>query len=147
MKSDRSSTFIVLFAFLTTFVVARITTYLIRFQLLPDFYLSMGQTHIHHLNYGIFILSITGYLSLIYHTKRWNDKLAFFYGIGLGLTFDEFSLWLSLEDNYYARGSYEAIIVISAIFLNIIYFGGIWKRIFWFFRRRIKSASSKVRSL
>ncbi len=55
-------------------------------------------------------------------------KLAIMYGFGLGLTFDEFSLWLRLDDDYYARVSYEAIIVIIVILLNIVYFGDIWKK-------------------
>lgn len=122
--------FIVLMSFLTTFVLARLTVYLIEAHILPDFYLFVGQTHVHHLNYGIFLLSITGYLSLIYNNEKMNELLAIFYGIGLGLTFDEFALWLHLQDDYYARVSYEAIIVITIILINVIYLENVWRSLF-----------------
>ena len=123
------TSFIILISFVLTFIAARLTIYLIDANVVPDFYASLGQTHIHHLNYGIFLLSISGYLSLIFHQRRIIEKLAIMYGVGLGLTFDEFSLWLHLQNNYYARISYEAIVVIGVILINIVYFGEIWKKV------------------
>ncbi|OGE31794.1 hypothetical protein A2631_01520 [Candidatus Daviesbacteria bacterium RIFCSPHIGHO2_01_FULL_44_29] len=122
--------FIVLLSFLITFIIARLTIYLIDAQILPDFYLAVGQTHVHHLNYGIFLLSFVGYLALIYHDEAVNEILGILYGIGLGLTFDEFALWLHLQNDYYARVSYDAIVVIIVLLLNIIYLGNIWKRLY-----------------
>src|SRR5581483_10804533 len=51
---------LVLLAFIFTFVVARILVYLIMTRRMPDLFLHVGQTHVHHLNYGIFILSALG---------------------------------------------------------------------------------------
>lgn len=134
----RTSTFIVLISFLLTFLTARVIVYLIDLEILPDFYVNFHQTHIHHLNFGIFALSIAGYLALIFHSKRAVELISVLFGIGLGLTFDEFALWLFLNNNYYARASYEAIIVISVILLNIIYFSELWKRLFhYIFRRKL----------
>lgn len=135
-KYQEVTSFIVLVFFLTTFVLARLHQYLADANWIPDIYLFLGQTHVHHLNYGIFLLSIVGYLALIYHDEKVNEILAIFFGIGLGLTFDEFALWLFLENDYYARASYEAIIIITALLINIIYLGNVWKRIFKFVFRR-----------
>lgn len=123
------TSFVILISFLTTFILARLVVYMMDYNFLPDVYLLVGQTHVHHLNYGIFLLAITGYFSLIFNKPRANEILAIFYGIGLGLTFDEFALWLHLQDDYSARASYEAIIVITVILINIVYFGNTWKRI------------------
>jgi hypothetical protein len=38
-------------------MAARITVFLIVSHRIPDIYLRLGGTHIHHLNYGIFLLS------------------------------------------------------------------------------------------
>jgi hypothetical protein len=46
--------------------------------------------------------------------------------VGLGLTFDEFGMWLRLQDDYWSRLSYDAIIVISLFFINIVYFYSSW---------------------
>jgi hypothetical protein len=48
---------IILFSFLVTFVLARIVVFLTTSHRLPDLYLHLGGTHIHHLNYGIFLLA------------------------------------------------------------------------------------------
>lgn len=44
-------------AFLFTFIASRVLVILIMARRMPDLFLHMGGTHVHHLNYGIFILS------------------------------------------------------------------------------------------
>jgi hypothetical protein len=39
---------------------------------------------------------------------------AVIYGIGLGLTFDEFGMWLHLNGDYWQRASFDAVIVLAA---------------------------------
>jgi hypothetical protein len=51
--------------------------------------------HIHHYVYGIFILTIAGYLALIFKSDRASLWIALLYGSGVGLTFDEFGMWLN----------------------------------------------------
>ena len=51
--------------------------------------------HIHHYVYGIFILTIAGYLALIFKGNRATFWIALLYGLGAGLTFDEFGMWLN----------------------------------------------------
>jgi hypothetical protein len=51
--------------------------------------------HIHHYVYGIFILAIAGYLAMIFKSDRATSWIALLYGLGIGLTFDEFGMWLN----------------------------------------------------
>ena len=61
----------VLVAFLFTFIAARVLVFLIMSRRIPDLYLHLGGTHVHHLNYGIFLLSgVGGYLLLARPTGR-----------------------------------------------------------------------------
>jgi hypothetical protein len=46
-----------LVAFVMTFMGARVLVFLIVSRRIPDLFLHVGGTHIHHLNYGMFILS------------------------------------------------------------------------------------------
>src|SRR2546423_14726427 len=45
-------------AFLLTFVASRTLVILIMTRRMPDLFLHIGGTHVHHLNYGIFLLAI-----------------------------------------------------------------------------------------
>lgn len=51
---------IVLVTFLLTFIAARVIVFLIMSRRIPDLYLHLGGTHVHHLNYGIFLLAGVG---------------------------------------------------------------------------------------
>jgi hypothetical protein len=51
--------------------------------------------HIHHYVYGIFILAVAGYLALLFRGDRARSWIALLYGFGLGLTFDEFGMWIN----------------------------------------------------
>lgn len=106
----------ILAAFVLTFVVARVTVFLIVSGRIPDVYLHLGGTHIHHLNYGIFLLAgIGAYLLLGRLTERGLRTAALLYGIGLALTFDEFGMWLHLGGGYWQRASFDAIVVIGGL--------------------------------
>ena len=51
--------------------------------------------HIHHYVYGIFILTAARYLALVFKSHRATLWIALLYGLGVGLTFDEFGMWLN----------------------------------------------------
>ena len=107
---------LILVAFVLTFVAARLLVVLIMTRRLPDMFLYVGGTHIHHLNYGIFLLSaLGGYLLFNRPTGLGEDSCAILYGIGLALTFDEFGMWLHLGGAYSQRVSFDAIAVIAAV--------------------------------
>jgi hypothetical protein len=106
----------VLGAFLFTFAASRILVYLIMSRRLPDLFVQVGGTHIHHLNYGIFLLAgVGGYLLFRRSDRAPRPLVANLYGVGLALTFDEFGMWLHLNDLYWQRASFDAIVVITAV--------------------------------
>jgi len=51
--------------------------------------------HIHHYVYGIFLLTAAGYLALLFKGPRATTWIAALYGLGVGLTFDEFGMWFN----------------------------------------------------
>ncbi len=127
---------LVLTSFVVTFALARIIVFFIMSRDIPELYLYFGGTHIHHLNYGIFILSIVGALLLFQPTSgKWLGVVAVAYGIGLALTFDEFGMWLHLGGGYWQRASFDAVTVIGAILLLLAYTPPIkywtWRRFAW----------------
>lgn len=116
--------FWILISFLPTFVGARLIVYHF-----PELFLEVKGVHIHHLTYGIFLLAIAGILSLNLYSWRWKITSAIIYGIGLALAFDEFGMWIHLEDNYWVRQSYDAIIILVAILFNAVYLSFFWRRV------------------
>jgi len=113
---------LVLLTFLLVFIGARVSTFLIMARRIPDLYVHLGGTHIHHLNYGIFLLSAVGaYLLFARPSGRGRTIASVCYGFGLALTFDEFGMWLHLGGNYWQRASFDAISVLAA-FLVLIAF-------------------------
>ncbi len=104
--------------FLLTFIAARVLVILIMTRRMPDLFLHLGGTHIHHLNYGIFLLSAVG--GLLVFTGRPSNRMrqlcALFYGFGMALTFDEFGMWLHLGGGYWQRASFDAVIVLLGLF-------------------------------
>src|SRR3954469_2940905 len=110
----------ILASFLFTFIAARLLVFLIVARRIPDIYLHLGGTHLHHLNYGIFLLSGVGaYLLLAQPGPRAVQRSAILYGVGLALTFDEFGLWLHLGGSYWQRASFDAVVVLGA-FLTLV---------------------------
>jgi hypothetical protein len=107
----------ILVSFVLTFIAARLTVFLIVSRRIPDIYLHLGGTHVHHLNYGIFLLTGVGaYLLLIRPAGSCLIAAACIYGVGTGLTFDEFGLWLHLGGGYWQRASFDAVTVIGGLF-------------------------------
>jgi hypothetical protein len=106
-----------LFSFIVTFVLARVFVFLIMAKEMPNLYFFMGGTHVHHLNYGIFLMSaVCGYSVFRRPTGRAAEITALLYGVAMGLTFDEFGMWLHLGGSYWQRASVDAVIVVSAVF-------------------------------
>jgi len=105
-----------LFGFIVTFVLARICVFLIMAQMMPNMYLFMHGTHVHHLNYGIILLTaVCGYSVFRRPVGRAAEMVALLYGVALGLTFDEFGMWLHLGGSYWQRASVDAVIIVAAL--------------------------------
>lgn len=123
--STRRLIAIIVSSFLVTFVVSRLVVYLVLGHLLPNLFLTVRGVHIHHFTYGVVILVLVGLYMILLRPKSETKKFFFatlFYGIGLGLTFDEFGMWVRLADGYWVRQSYDAVIVVTLLLLNITYF-------------------------
>jgi hypothetical protein len=106
----------VLLAFVVTFLVARSLVLLIMMRWIPDLFLYVGGTHVHHLNYGIFLLAGVGAFLLFRRpAHRELSAAATLYGVGLALTFDEFGMWLHLGGDYWMRTSFDAMVIIGGL--------------------------------
>src|SRR3981081_2329021 len=115
-------------AFLLTFVISRVCVILIMTRRMPNLFFHAGGTHVHHLNYGIFLLSLTGAVLLFAPFSREKRGLwALLYGLGMGLTFDEFGMWLNLGGSYWQRASFDGVIVVLSVFGLIAFFPR-WER-------------------
>src|ERR1700683_4702773 len=106
-----------------TFVIARILViFIMAGKLPPRLFFHVKGTHVHHLNYGIFLLSAPGAILLLSQPKgKWLAVVAAVYGIGLGLTFDEFGMWLHLGGLYWQRASYDAVVTVAAVLALVAY--------------------------
>ena len=83
-------------------------------------------THIHHLVWGILLLMVMGYLGIATAIPDpWFELVAIGFGIGIGLTLDEFALWLNLEDVYWKEKGRESIdaVVVTVVLLVITLLG------------------------
>ena len=126
---SRQAARLVFFVFALTFIASRVLVILIMTQRIPDLFLHLGGTHVHHLNYGIFLLSAVGALLLFAPlSERQKHWVACAYGFGMALTFDEFGMWLHLGGSYWQRASYDAVILLAAL-LGLIAFAPRWQRI------------------
>jgi hypothetical protein len=105
----------VLATFLATFIAARTLVYLIMSRRIPNVTFHARGTHVHHLDYGIFLLAFVG-AALLFRPgdERLRRAVTFVYGIGLALTFDEFGMWLHLGGGYWQRASFDAVVAIAA---------------------------------
>jgi hypothetical protein len=126
-----------LFGFVVTFVLARTVVFLIMADLVPNMYFFLRGTHVHHLNYGIFLLSAVGGYSVFRRPiGRAAERTALLYGAALALTFDEFGMWLHLGGSYWQRVSLDAVVAVAA-FIGLLAFATTIRRFesrhFWSF--------------
>jgi hypothetical protein len=109
-------------AILVTFLVTRTVTRTIRSGNGKGAGLGnvhIGGNHVHHQVFGILIIIGAG-IALVSQTPAGAalDMTAAVFGVGVGLTVDEFALWLHLEDVYWAdqgRKSVDAIFCVLVI--------------------------------
>lgn len=104
----------VLTIFVATFLATRILVLLIMTRRLPDMFVFLGGTHVHHLNLGIVLLAVSGGVLLFSGPRAGSSRLvAAMYAIGLALTFDEFGMWLHLGGGYWQRASFDAVTIVG----------------------------------
>jgi hypothetical protein len=124
VDTGRETAFLFFISFLVSFGFIRTSAHMIRAQVSwwPG-NVSVGGTHIHHLVWGILLLLINGYVGVAIHPgDPWRDIVAVLFGIGTGLTLDEFALWLNLKDVYWSKQGRRSIdaVVIAAAFSGVL---------------------------
>jgi len=120
--------FLILVAFLLSWGFIRTSAHMIHDQVSwwPGNVQTKGGTHIHHLVWGILLLLSMGYIGLSFDLgSPWIELVAIAFGIGMGLTLDEFALWLNLQDVYWTKKGRESIdaVVVTACLLVIALLG------------------------
>jgi hypothetical protein len=112
---------ILLGAMLLSFLLIRVSTRLMRNPKVtwwPGSIETEGGLHVHHLVFGIVLMLFAGFLMAIQLDSPWFELSAAAFGIGAGLTLDEYALWLHLEDVYWAeegRRSVDAVIIAAIV--------------------------------
>jgi hypothetical protein len=114
--------FVVLGALLLSFLFIRTSARMIRspkFAWWPGSVKTKGGLHLHHLVWGICLMMASGFLEFaLAPVSPWNEVLAGAFGVGAGLTLDEFALWIHLEDVYWSqegRSSLDAVLVATML--------------------------------
>jgi hypothetical protein len=114
--------FVLLMAFLASFLFIRTSARLIRNPKVtwwPGNVTTGSGLHLHHLVWGILLMLLAGFLGFaVDPSSPRTEILAAIFGIGSGLTLDEFALWVHLRDVYWAeegRASVDAVVIAAMI--------------------------------
>lgn len=83
--------------------------------------------HVHHFNYGLILAGTAGLAALFPFGRKALRVLAFVFGAGVGLIFDEFSLIWNLNPEYSNPASLIASGLIAALLLQVTYFRQYWR--------------------
>jgi hypothetical protein len=120
-EPGRETGFLILLSFLISFGFIRTSARLIRNPNITWWpgNVQAGGVHIHHLVWGISLLLISGFAAFVTDLNApWWQITAIMFGVGAGLTLDEFALWLHLEDVYWTaegRSSIDAVILTALV--------------------------------
>jgi hypothetical protein len=121
--------FILLAAFLISYLFIRTSARMgrsERFSWWPGSVRTGSGLHLHHLVWGIVLMMVSGFVNFAWDPNSPGDEvLAALFGIGVGLTLDEFALWVYLRDVYWAeegRSSFDAVVV-ATVFAGLILVG------------------------
>ena len=124
---EEQALFLVLVGFILSFAFIRMSTRLMRSPRVPWWpgsVVSDSGVHLHHLVFGIVTMMAAGALGfLAFGRSPLTEICAFAFGVGAGLTIDEFALWVHLEDVYWAeegRSSIDATVIAGAGMLLVL---------------------------
>ncbi len=91
--------------------------------------------HVHHFNYGLILIGLSGLAALAPFGRRALGVLSFAFGAGAGLVFDEFGLIYNLNPEYAQRSSLISAGIVFVLLVQLTYFRRFWAalaRRFWF---------------
>jgi hypothetical protein len=118
VEHDEQGLFLVFAGFVLSFAFIRMSTRLMRSPRVPWWpgsVVSESGVHLHHLVFGIVTMMAAGTLGFAsLGASPWTEICAFLFGVGAGLTIDEFALWVYLDDVYWAeegRSSIDATVL------------------------------------
>ena len=121
LADEKQGLYLVLIGFILSFAFIRMSTRLMRSPKVPWWpgsIVSDSGVHLHHLVFGIVTMMIAGAGGFAaFGNSPWTEICAFAFGIGAGLTIDEFALWVYLDDVYWAeegRSSIDATVLAAA---------------------------------
>jgi hypothetical protein len=127
LAQERQGVFLVLVGFILSFAFIRMSTRLMRSPKVPWWpgsVVSESGVHLHHLVFGIVTMMIAGTLGFSAHGESpYAEICGFLFGVGAGLTIDEFALWVYLDDVYWAeegRSSIDATVIAAAAMLLVV---------------------------
>jgi hypothetical protein len=122
LAEEKQGLFLVLVGFVLSFAFIRMSTRLMRSPRVPWWpgsVVSDSGVHLHHLVFGIATMMIAGSIGFtVLGDSPWAEICAFAFGVGAGLTIDEFALWVYLDDVYWAeegRVSIDATVIAAAM--------------------------------
>ncbi len=121
LANQKQGLFLVLVGFILSFAFIRMSTRLMRSPKVPWWpgsVVSDSGVHLHHLVFGIVTMMVSGALEFAaLGDSPLTEICAFAFGVGAGLTIDEFALWVYLDDVYWAeegRSSIDAMVIAAA---------------------------------
>lgn len=128
VEPGRECAFLLLLAFLISFLFIRTSARLIRDPNVTWWpgNVETGGLHIHHLVWGISLMMLSGFTAFVSDLYApWWQITAIGFGIGVGLTLDEFALWLRLDDVYWSEQGRESIdaVVVAALLAGLVVLG------------------------
>jgi hypothetical protein len=128
VEHDRQWLFLVLVGLVGSFGFIRMSARLMRSPRVPWWpgsVVSDSGVHLHHLVWGIVAMMVAGTISFAgFAVSPIYEICAFLFGVGMGLTVDEFALWVRLDDVYWAREGRSsidaAVIAVGALGLLVL---------------------------
>jgi lysyl-tRNA synthetase, class II len=129
VEHDRQWLFLVLLGLVLSFGFIRLSTRLMRSPRVPWWpgsVVSDSGLHVHHLVFGFVLMILAGTISFAgFAVTPIYEICAFAFGIGIGLTIDEFALFLYLDDVYWSEEGRRSIdaTVIAVAFMGLILLG------------------------
>lgn len=126
-RSNIAPLLIILISIISVFVISRLITFsVLEWKILPkSLFALLGEFRLHHFVYGNVLITITSFMAIGLGIRKHKNWFALFYGIGLGLVFDEFLLWIGdveqLTSNVlWIPYSGTVIAIVSLIIASII---------------------------
>jgi hypothetical protein len=129
LAEQKQGLFLVLVGFILSFAFIRMSTRLMRSPRVPWWpgsVVSDSGVHLHHLVFGIVTMMAAGAIGFtVLGDSPYAEICAFAFGVGAGLTIDEFALWVYLEDVYWAKEGRVSIdaTVLAAAAMGLVLLG------------------------